>query len=64
MKTKQEKRQEIESELKKMKVGFCGIKYDCLVWRISETQWQVGQQSLSLENDSMPAEEAAIYMWN
>ncbi len=59
---KEQKRDRIEAELKKMKVGFCGVKHDCLVWRVSKTRWQVGHRSVSLGNEAMTAGAAAIYM--
>lgn len=59
---KEERRDRIEAELKKMKVGFCGIKHDCIVWRVSKTRWQVGHTSISLRNEEMNAGAAAIFL--
>lgn len=59
---KEERRGRIEAELKKMKIGFCGVKYDCVVWRVSRTRWQVGHRSISLGNEEMTAGAAAIFL--
>jgi len=37
----------VREVLQAMSVGFCGAKYDCVVWRRSETHWQVGQNAAS-----------------
>ena len=33
----------IKEALTGMSVGFCGVKWDHLVWRVSESGWQVGE---------------------
>ncbi len=59
---KERKRTRVEAELKRMKIGFCGVKHDCLVWRVSKTRWQVGQRSVSLKHEAMTVGAAAIFI--
>lgn len=61
---KEEKRHKIEAELRKMKIGFCEIKYDWLVWRINKTQWRVGHRSILLGTEPMNAGAAAIFLYD
>lgn len=37
----------IEVALVAMLPGSCGIKFDCLVWRVSDSAWSVGRNSVS-----------------
>ncbi len=59
---KEELRNKIQVELKKMKVGFCGIKWDCIVWRISKDLWQVGHTTVSTKREGVNLEEAAHFI--
>lgn len=36
----------VRETLQQMRVGFCGVKWDCLVWRMSETVWNVGESTV------------------
>ena len=59
---REERRDKVEAELKKMKIGFCGVRHDCLVWRVSKSTWQVGHRSISLGNEGITAGAAAIFV--
>ena len=39
----------ITKALRAMKVGFCGVKFDCLVWRVSKEAFAVGSTSISID---------------
>jgi hypothetical protein len=62
MSTKEERRARIRKELQNMKIGFCGVKYDHLVWRVSEKSYQVGGKSVSVNNDLMTVDEAVAFI--
>ena len=46
MMTINQKLEEIRTALNNMAVGSCGVKWDCVVWRISETGWIVGSEGV------------------
>ena len=52
----------IKTELKEMRIGHCAVKWDCLVWRVSRTRYQVGSHSVSITAETMDAEEAALFI--
>ena len=41
-----EKLTDIRTKLEAMAVGACGVKWDCVVWRTSETGWIVGVEGV------------------
>jgi len=36
----------VREVLQQMSVGFCGVKYNCLVWRVSPSIWSIGQTTM------------------
>jgi hypothetical protein len=60
VKTKQQldKLERITKALRSMKVGFCAVKFDCLVWRVSQEAFAVGLDSISVD-DTWDIESAA-----
>ncbi len=51
--------EKIKTELRKMKIGFCGVKWDCLTWRMDGAHWQVGSSNISLKSNPLNLEDAA-----
>jgi len=60
--TKTEKNDRIYKVLTEMKTGHCGVKFDCLVWRISEHRWHVGMNGIDHRKESFNIDEAISYI--
>lgn len=48
----------IESRLTTLNVGRIASLWDLLVWRVSETKWVIGHNSISINDHGVSLEEA------
>ena len=60
--TRESRIDEIKTTIEKLEVGYCGVRWDCVVWRLSKTLWQVGDDSVSVNNEPLTTEEAARFI--
>lgn len=49
----------IIAEIRKMRNGQCGVKFNCLVWRLSENAYIVGRDTISATSATWTMENAA-----
>ena len=61
--TKTEQLTKIQAELAKMKIGMCGVKFECLVWRVSAEAFAVGLRSVDME-ETFDIESAASLVYD
>lgn len=52
----------IERELKRMEVGMCGVKWDCVVWRVGVNRWVVGKDTVDRNRAAYTLHEAVEYI--
>ena len=52
----------IQKAIAKIKVGYCTILWDCVIWRISENLYRVGKDGASITNESFRIEDAAWFI--
>ena len=62
LRNKQAYKDAVADALFAMPIGNCGVKYNCLVWRISEHRWQVGFNGIRHDNEAMTITEAVRYI--
>lgn len=51
--------QKIKSRLTSLSVGSIATLWDLLVWRVSETRWVVGHNSIKITDEGCGIDEAA-----
>lgn len=54
----------IKDTLARMEVGTCGVRHDCLVWRVSLDAFHVGSASINRNDATLDYEQAAGFIYD